>query len=202
MKVSRTVRGCHDQVAAVSCFSNQWWANGSSLKAGTSTYPAERYIAMASLSALFVSSRAVVAPLATASASSSASNRRAIPAPRADSATHIRFTSEGAPDRLAAPVGDEELAGWRGDLVGLGGDPGPGVKAGVRATMQLGEVGAEAALRVVAPQISRSDLDRRGGQQPGDRAHRADEFLLLVGAERSQDGLGQVVAAAIEDCSL
>jgi hypothetical protein len=36
------------------------------LKGGTSTYPAERYIAIASTSARFVSSREIEAPLRTA----------------------------------------------------------------------------------------------------------------------------------------
>ena len=72
------------------------------------------------------------------------------------------------------------------------------VEGDAAAALELGEVGAQALARVRVLGIDGTDLDHRGGEQPLDVAHRADEPLALPGGERCQQRLGELVAAPVE----
>jgi hypothetical protein len=48
------------------------------------------------------------------------------------------------------------------------------------------------------PGVARGDLDRRGHQEPFDLGHRRGEPGALAGAERPQDGRGQIIGAPVK----
>jgi hypothetical protein len=71
-----------------------------------------------------------------------------------------------AAHRLATQVGDQKAAGRRDDLVGLDGDARAGIEARIRAAVELGEVGADAAPGVRVRRIDPPDLNRIGYRSP------------------------------------
>jgi hypothetical protein len=76
--------------------------------------------------------------------------------------------------------------------------PCAGVEAQVGAAVELGEVAAEARLRVGVRGMDRPHLHESGGEQALDVAHRRDQPISLRRAERRQERLREIVAAAVE----
>jgi hypothetical protein len=76
-------------------FSNQWCANGSSLKRGTSRYPAERYERDGLREGAVGLQSHGGRPVARGARLESLSRRRPSPSPRADGETHMRLMSAG-----------------------------------------------------------------------------------------------------------
>lgn len=86
--------------------------------------------------------------------------------------------------------------------MGLGRDAPAGVEARVGATVQLGEVGANAGPGVRMRRIHGADLDHGRGEEPLDLRHRRDQAVALAARQRRQERPRQLVAALVEDRSL
>lgn len=107
-----------------------------------------------------------------------------------------------APHRLAPQACHHEAPAWRPHLVEDERQRRLGVVAGVEAVVELGEVAAEAVLRVVLARVHHRQAHQRGGEQGLDLGHRPDQAALLGRAERCHQLAGEGVAALVEQGAL
>ena len=97
---------------------------------------------------------------------------------------------------------DQEEAGRRPHLVRIARQARIRIEAGVEPTVELGEVLAQAMLRVRVGRVDRHDGDERSGEQALDLTHGRDQPVLLVGRQRLEHRTGEQIAPAIEQRSL
>ena len=108
-----------------------------------------------------------------------------------------------APDGLPAQVHHHERADRPPHLVRLGRRALARVEPAVgRPPVQLGHVGAQAALGVRLLRVCAPNLDHRRGDQPLDRPHRLRELGALSVAKRCEDRHRELVAPLVQDRSL
>ena len=130
-----------------------------------------------------------------------------MPSPRADSATHIRLISAGwragsfSPPH---PTGSPHKVATRNNPAGRAEELWPGrtrrrlVEPFLEASIDLGEVRVEAALRVAMCGIDDVDADERRGEQPLDLGHGVHEALLFGRAQRLEHRADERVAPLVE----
>jgi hypothetical protein len=105
-------------------------------------------------------------------------------------------------DGFTAEVGDQERPGGRAQLVWVGGDPGGWIESRLRAPVEFGEVGAQAALSITSCRIDRLDLDHRPRDQALHGAHCRYQLCPLILVQRCKDRVGQLVASLVDEVAL
>src|SRR5262249_17778571 len=76
------------------------------------------------------------------------------------------------------------------------------IEAALEPSVELGEILAQAALRVGMLRVARPDLEERRGEELLHLGHRGHEAQALGLAQRLQQGLGERVAPPIEQVAL